>query len=102
MSTLTKVLIVLQTIFSVFLCGIVITYVGNADSYKDKYDTANSRLGAAQRTSDQADKELSEFKALRTEQTSIRQKLASEITELRVELATVRASIVRPNDGPPK
>jgi len=65
LSTLTKVLIVLQTVFSVFLCGIVITYVGNADSYKDKYDTANSRLGAAQRTSDQADKELSEFKALK-------------------------------------
>jgi hypothetical protein len=65
LSTLTKVLIVLQTIFSVFLCGIVITYVGNADSYKDKFDRANSSLGAAQRTADQAEKNYDEFKALK-------------------------------------
>jgi hypothetical protein len=63
LSTLTKVLIVLQTVFSVFLCGIVITYVGNADSYKDKYDTANRSLGSARQVAEQADKDYTEFKA---------------------------------------
>ena len=65
MSTLTKVLLVLQTVFSVFLCGIVITYVGNADHYKKEADTAKSRLGSAQRVADQAEKDLEEYKALK-------------------------------------
>lgn len=38
MSTLTKILIVLLTIASIFLCGIMVTYVANADNYKQKYD----------------------------------------------------------------
>jgi predicted nucleic acid-binding Zn-ribbon protein len=47
LSTLTKVLIVLLTVFSVFLCGIVVTYVGNADSYKRKHEEVQSQLQAA-------------------------------------------------------
>jgi len=38
LSTLTKILIVLLTIASIFLCGIMVTYVANADNYKQKYD----------------------------------------------------------------
>ena len=38
MSTLTKILIVLLTISSIFLCGIVVTYVANADNYRQMYD----------------------------------------------------------------
>jgi len=38
LSTLTKVLIVLLTISSIFLCGIVVTYVANADNYMQKYN----------------------------------------------------------------
>ena len=38
MSALTKILIVLLTIASIFLCGIMVTYVANADNYKQKYD----------------------------------------------------------------
>ena len=38
MSTHTKILIVLLTLFSIFLCGIVVTYVGTADDYKEKYE----------------------------------------------------------------
>lgn len=40
MSTLTKVLIILQTVFSILLCGIVATYVANASDYKQDYDMA--------------------------------------------------------------
>ncbi|MFC1762437.1 hypothetical protein ACFL6U_10205 [Planctomycetota bacterium] len=42
MSTLTKVLIVLQTVFTIFLCGIVVTYVGNADNWKEKTENAQA------------------------------------------------------------
>ena len=38
MSTLTKTLIILLTAFCFFLCGAVVVYVGNAQSYKQKYD----------------------------------------------------------------
>jgi len=38
LSTLTKILIVLLTLSSIFLCGIVVTYVANADNYMQKYD----------------------------------------------------------------
>ena len=47
MSTLTKVLIVLLTISSIFLCGIVVTYVSNAHNYKKLYtDLKNAKLAA--------------------------------------------------------
>ena len=38
MSTLTKVLIVLLTVFSLFLCGIVVTYVANAENQRKAAD----------------------------------------------------------------
>ncbi len=44
MSTLTKVLIVLLSLFSIFLCGTVVTYVGNANSYKALYDKAQGDM----------------------------------------------------------
>ncbi len=44
MSTLTKVLIVLLSLFSIFLCGTVVTYVGNANNYKALYDKSQGDL----------------------------------------------------------
>ena len=58
MSTLTKVLIVLLTIASIFLCGIVVTYVANADNYKQKYDNQLSSYQAAKRNEDNAKTQL--------------------------------------------
>jgi hypothetical protein len=39
LSTLTKILMVLITISAIFLSGIVVTYVANADNYKEQYDS---------------------------------------------------------------
>jgi len=50
-------------VFSVFLCGIILTYVGNADSYKDKYDKAYRDLGSAEQVAERAEKDYTEFKA---------------------------------------
>ena len=37
MSTLTKILIVLLTVSSVFLCGVMVVYVATTNNYKQKY-----------------------------------------------------------------
>jgi chromosome segregation ATPase len=47
LSTLTKVLIVLLTVFSLFLCGTVVTYVANADNQKKKADGLQQQLQSA-------------------------------------------------------
>ena len=61
MSTLTKVLIVLQVVFSVFLCGIVVTYVANATDFKKDYDRANSSLRSSEQRAAQAEKDKDKF-----------------------------------------
>ena len=58
MSTLTKVLIVLLTISSIFLCGIVVTYVANADNYRQQYQSQNNSFLAAKRNEDNAKTQL--------------------------------------------
>jgi len=44
LSTLTKILIVLLTISSIFLCGIVVTYVANADNYRQRYSKREAKV----------------------------------------------------------
>ena len=58
MSTLTKVLIVLLTISSIFLCGIVVTYVANAENFRQKYNTLRVQNQVAEDEKDNAKKQL--------------------------------------------
>jgi chromosome segregation ATPase len=58
LSTLTKVLIVLLTISSIFLCGIVVTYVANAENYRGKYIDERTKYQAAVRNEESAKKQL--------------------------------------------
>ena len=46
MSTLTKVLIILLTLASIFLCGIVVTYVSTANNYRLAYEDLQQSLKA--------------------------------------------------------
>ena len=46
MSTLTKILIVLLTVSSIFLCGIVVTYVGTATNYKKQWEQRRSNINS--------------------------------------------------------
>ena len=62
MSTLTKILIVLLTISSIFLCGIVVTYVANADDFREKNQTLNTRLRSQTEKSKSATQQLKEKK----------------------------------------
>ena len=61
MSTLTKVLIILLTVFSIFLCGIVVTYVANAHNYKQRYETLQADFQAERKKADNADSRLNEM-----------------------------------------
>ena len=90
MSTLTKVLIVLLTIASIFLCGIVATYVASADNYKEKYDNLYRGYQAAQDKKDDAEKQYNELKA-QTDQDKL--KLGSDISALQREVGTFKASL---------
>ncbi|UCD52133.1 MAG: hypothetical protein JSW27_05750 [Phycisphaerales bacterium] len=62
MSTLTKVLIVLLTVFSIFLCGIVVTYVANAENQRGRADTLKRDLDSAEQLQKNAERELSDEK----------------------------------------
>jgi hypothetical protein len=62
LSTLTKVLIVLLTLFSFGLCCIVVTYVANADNYRSKERNTAQKLQAAEKTRDSAQKGEEEAK----------------------------------------
>ena len=48
MSVLTKVLIILLTLFTIFLCGIVVTYVASANNYKAAYENLFATKDALQ------------------------------------------------------
>jgi flagellar biosynthesis chaperone FliJ len=81
LSTLTKALIVLLTLASIFLCGIVVTYVARANNYKQKYDdqvkdlqaakqlyqtkisTASEDVARAQQQLDEANQKITELEA---------------------------------------
>lgn len=60
MSTLTKILIVLMTIASIFLCGIVITYVASANNYKQQYDRQYTSFQSSEQKRKSAKAQLKE------------------------------------------
>ncbi|MEN6423984.1 MAG: hypothetical protein ABFE13_01370 [Phycisphaerales bacterium] len=62
MSTLTKVLIVLLTVFSIFLCGIVVTYVANAENQRERADGLQRNIQAAKSREADAQQQLEEEK----------------------------------------
>jgi SMC interacting uncharacterized protein involved in chromosome segregation len=60
LSNLTKILIVLLTISAIFLCGIVVTYVANADNYRQKYTKLSSDLDSTKKTAESLNNQLNE------------------------------------------
>jgi hypothetical protein len=83
LSTLTKVLIILLTIASIFLCGIVVTYVANAVNYKQKYDGLDEEYQAAKENEENARDQFNELKNLTDEE---KLKLGNEIAALEVQV----------------
>ena len=86
MSTLTKILIVLLTLSSIFLCGIVVTYVANAEDYKQKNKVLRTSLSTAKENERGANDRLEEYidKSQRLET-----KLNNQIAALNVKIRKV-------------
>lgn len=83
MSTLTKILIVLLTISSIFLCGIVVTYVANAENYRKKYLDQKREYDAAVENEKQAVKNFND----------INDEMARQKTELEGRNAELKSDV---------
>lgn len=90
MSTLTKILIVLLTVSSIFLCGLVATYVANAENFRQKYDQAYTELRAAQEKERSANKQLRE-KIEQTDQEKA--KLNEEVASHKIKVGELEAEL---------
>ncbi len=90
MSTLTKILIVLLTLSSIFLCGIVVTYVANADNYRQKYNDIRTDKDSLSQKVKNLTKQVNE----KIEQKRLLEdKLSSEIASLKVEIGKLQADL---------
>ena len=82
MSTLTKILIVLLSLFSLFLCGTVVTYVGTSKNYKNAYEGLKTELTALQKKNQSYQQQLEEKKRQMDE---LATRLDAEMAELKAE-----------------
>jgi len=90
LSTLTKVLIVLLTLSSIFLCGIVVTYVANAENYRQMYNRLRVQKDAAVENEKQAQKDLNKT----IEDASERErKLKSDIADLESQVGKLNTNL---------
>lgn len=94
MSTLTKVLIVLLTLSSICLCGIVGTYVSNALNYKKLYtDLKNAKL-AAEENEKNAKKQLN---SAIEEAGKQEQALKKNISDLKIQVDQLETQLAEAN-----
>jgi hypothetical protein len=116
LSTLTKVLIVLLTVFSIFLCGIVVTYVANAENQRERAEGLQRTVQIARSRETQAQQELDDQKkATEVHQNQLnaqiatldleRKKLVAQLDDIRrqnnqllAEIQQQRASASQAND----
>jgi len=89
-STLTKVLIVLLTVGSIFLCGIVATYVANAQDWKDKYDKRNNEVQTARADATKANED---FNKLKDDTDRLKTQLNATVADLQSKLSDLEAKL---------
>ena len=96
MSTLTKALIVLLTLSSIFLCGIVVTYVASANNYKQKYEDQVKEVQAAkslyQTRMNLVDEKMASAQKKLDESTQKLTELEAQKTQIQVDLDTAQRS----------
>jgi hypothetical protein len=84
------VLIVLLTISSIFLCGIVVTYVSNVDNYRQMYNKLKGDKDAAEQNEINAKKQL---KLANDEADKLKLKLNDEINALKIEIGKLKTQL---------
>jgi hypothetical protein len=90
LSTLTKVLIVLLTFSSIFLCATVVNYVASADNYKEKYQNLNANYQAAKRNEDNAKTQLN---TTIVEKDKNAEKLGQQIAALEDQISKLKTDL---------
>ena len=90
MSTLTKILIVLLTLSSIFICGIVVIYVANADHYRELYNTQRATKDSLQESVNDLKKRLN---AKDAEKNDLEDNLGNQITSLKIELDELKGQL---------
>jgi len=78
------------TIASIFLCGIVVTYVANADDYKQKYDNQLSSYQAAKENEDNAKTQLNNTIEEKDRDT---EKLGEQIASLEEQIKKLKSDL---------
>jgi TolA-binding protein len=89
---------VLSSVFALFLCGVVVTYVANAQNYKEQYETQRSRMQSAVNNERYAQEELDDAKAAHAQ---IQEDLQQQLSDLQIErdeLDTALTDAKRNND----
>ncbi|MBU1260146.1 MAG: hypothetical protein KJ757_08195 [Planctomycetes bacterium] len=82
MGILTKILIVLLALFSLFLCGTVVTYIGTAKNYKQAYDEAKTEIASLRQTSTSYKEQLEDKNR---QMQTLTDRLDAEIASLKAE-----------------
>jgi len=90
LSTLTKVLIVLLTVASIFLCGIVVTYVAGSVNYKQRYEDLNTRFSSAKKSEENAN---TQFNDLKTKTDEEKLALNKQLAALQEQINSLRADL---------
>jgi len=90
LSTLTKILIVLLTVSSIFLCGIVVTYVANADNFREQNKQLTVQVQSARQNEKGSKKQLNENLSKSQQR---EKKLNEQITTLRNETSKLKQNM---------
>ncbi len=90
MSGLTKILVILLTLASIFLCGIVVTYVANADNFRQKYTGLKADRDGLSRKVDSLNRQLEEKIAGKDE---LEKRLNEEIASLKRAAGDLQTSL---------
>jgi len=90
LSTLTKVLIVLLTLSTIYLCGSVVTYVATAENYKQKVDSLNNDVRSFRAKARGAEDKYQDEKQLKDQ---LEKELLGEIAALENEKTQLQTNM---------
>jgi myosin heavy subunit len=83
-------LIVLLTLSSIFLCGIVVTYIANADNYKQQYEGLKADRDSLSKKADNLTKQVNETLEQKNQ---AEKRFNSEITALKTEKSEMQTKL---------
>jgi myosin heavy subunit len=90
LSNLTKILIVLLTISAIFMCGLVVTYVANAENYKEKSAKLNTERNALEQEKESLNNQLKEKIQQKDD---LEKSLNSQIASLKTQADDLKAKV---------